>query len=66
MRTHIELQDELLEQVITLGHFNTKKDAVNSALAAYAKQPKREELLNMEVGKVNWQGDLNQLRANRN
>lgn len=65
MRTHIELQDELLEQVITLGHFNTKKEAVNSALAAYANQLKREELLNME-GKVNWQGDLNQLRANRN
>lgn len=65
MRTHIELQDELLEQVISLGHFNTKKEAVNSALAAYANQLKREELLAME-GKIHWQGDLEQLRQGRN
>ncbi len=65
MRTHIELQDELLEQVISLGRFNTKKDAVNSALAAYANQLKREALLKLE-GKVRWQGDLDQLRQSRN
>lgn len=64
MRTHIELQDELLDQVLSLGHFQTKKEAVNSALAAYANQLKRKQLLTL-YGKVNWQGNLTQLRDNQ-
>ena len=65
MRTHIELQDDLLKQVISLGHFDTKKEAVNSALAAYVNQLKREELVKL-AGAVNWQGDLKRLRQSRN
>lgn len=64
MRTHIELQDDLLEQVLTLGHFRTKKDAVNSALAEYANLLKRRALLGME-GTVSWSGNLDQLRQTR-
>jgi Arc/MetJ family transcription regulator len=37
MKTHIELDDELLEQVFRLGGFATKKAAVNTALAEYVK-----------------------------
>lgn len=64
MRTHIELQDELLDQVLTLGHFRTKKDAVNSALAEYANLLKRRELLEMK-GKIAWDAPLDQLRQTR-
>ncbi len=64
MRTHIELDDALLEQVCALGHFATKKAAVNSALAEYAKLLKRQKLLALR-GQVEWQGDLTRLRANR-
>lgn len=64
MKTHIELDDELLEQVFQLGGFATKKAAVNTALAEYAKLLKRRELLEMR-GQVRWEGDLAALRANR-
>jgi Arc/MetJ family transcription regulator len=64
MKTHIELDDELLEQVFQLGGFATKKAAVNTALAEYAKLLKRRELLAMP-GHVRWEGDLAALRADR-
>jgi Arc/MetJ family transcription regulator len=64
MKTHIELDDELLEQVFQLGGFATKKAAVNAALAEYAKFLKRRELLAMR-GEVRWEGDLAALRADR-
>ncbi len=64
MRTHIELQDDLLDQVLTLGHFRTKKDAVNSALYEYAALLKRRELLGMR-GNISWDANLDQLRQTR-
>jgi Arc/MetJ family transcription regulator len=64
MRTHIELDDSLLNQVINLGKFETKKAAVNAALADYVKRLKRARLLKLE-GKIAWQGDLDRLRSRR-
>lgn len=64
MKTHIELDDQLLEEVFRLGGFETKKAAVNAALAEYAKVLKRRELLEMR-GQVRWEGDLAALRADR-
>ena len=64
MKTHIELDDALLEEVFRMGRFSTKKAAVNAALAEYAKLLKRRELLQMQ-GKMPWAGDLDALRANR-
>lgn len=65
MRTHIELDEHLLTQVQHLGRFATKKAAVNTALAEYAKLLKRRQLLELR-GKIQWEGDLDQLRASRN
>ncbi len=64
MKTHIELDDAVLEQVFKLGGFATKKAAVNAALAEYAKLLQRRDLLAMR-GKVRWEGDLDALRADR-
>jgi Arc/MetJ family transcription regulator len=64
MRTHIELDEHLLTQVQNLGRFTTKKAAVNTALAEYAKRLKRRQLLELR-GKVHWEGDLDRLRASR-
>jgi Arc/MetJ family transcription regulator len=64
MKTHIELDDALLEQVFKLGGFETKKAAVNTALAEYAKLLARRELLALR-GKIRWEGDLNEMRADR-
>ena len=64
MKTHIDLDEQLLEQVVQLGGFDTKKAAVNTALAEYVKLLKRRELLAMR-GQVRWEGDLAALRADR-
>ena len=64
MKTHIDLDGQLLDEVVQLGGFDTKKAAVNTALAEYVKLLKRRELLAMR-GQVRWEGDLAALRADR-
>ncbi len=64
MKTHVEVDEELLQEVIRLGAFGTKKAAINAALVELSKALKRRELLALR-GKVRWQGDLDQLRATR-
>ena len=64
MRTHLDLDDALLEEVITLGAFPTKRAAVMAALEELAKRFKRRELAAMR-GKVAWEGDLEQWRTSR-
>lgn len=64
MRTHVELDDRLIEQVLQLGQFPTKKAAIHAALEDYVKVLKRRQLLALR-GKVAWEGDLEALRSSR-
>ncbi len=64
MKTHVEVDEALLAEVIRLGPFGTKKAAIHAALVELSKALKRRELLALR-GKVRWQGDLGQLRAAR-
>jgi Arc/MetJ family transcription regulator len=64
MATHIELDEALLKQIVRLGHFSTKKAAVNAALAEYLRHLKRRQLLELR-GKVHWDGDLDAMRSSR-
>jgi Arc/MetJ family transcription regulator len=64
MRTHIDLDPELIEQVMHMGHFPTKRAAIHEALREYANILKRRELLALK-GKLVWEGDLDGLRTNR-
>src|SRR5205823_14746130 len=64
MKTRIELDEAVLEEVLKLGGFGTKKAAVHAALAGYANLLKRRELLAMR-GKIPWEGNLDELRADR-
>ena len=64
MRTHVELDDEVLDQVLALGGFPSKKAAVNAALGEYFNTLKRLQLLALR-GQVQWQGDLVSLRQSR-
>jgi len=65
MRTHVDLDEALLDQVVELGHFPTKKAAIQAALVEFVKTLKRRQLLALR-GQVPWQGDLDQLRSTRN
>ncbi len=64
MKTHIDLDEALLKQIFELSGFATKRAAVNTALAEYLKLLQRRELLNLR-GKIPWEGDLNEMRADR-
>jgi Arc/MetJ family transcription regulator len=64
MRTHIELDADVIDQVMSLGQFSSKKAAVNTALAELAQSLKRRQLLALR-GKVAWQGNLDALRGTR-
>lgn len=64
MRTHVEVDDEVLQQVMNLGGFSSKKTAINTALSEFSRALKRRQLLAMQ-GKVKWHGDLDALRQDR-
>ena len=64
MRTHIELDGDVIDQVMDLGQFPSKKAAVNAALLELAQSLKRRQLLALR-GKVVWQGSLDTLRSAR-
>jgi Arc/MetJ family transcription regulator len=64
MRTRVEIDDQLLAQVMQLGQFPTKKAAIHAALEEFVKTLKCQQL-RASRGKLDWQGDLDQMRASR-
>lgn len=64
MRTHIELDDQLIATAQSLSGLKTRKATVDAALRAYVKGLKRQRLLELR-GQVAWEEDLAQLRAAR-
>lgn len=64
MRTHVELDEKVLEQVMDMGQFASKKAAIQTALSELARSLKRRQLLALR-GQVQWQGNLDALRAQR-
>ena len=47
MRTLIDIQDELMEELLRTSKARTKKEAITLAIRNYLKQKKREELEKM-------------------
>lgn len=64
MRTQVDLDEQLLAQIVQMGAFPSKKAAIQAALVEFVKTLKRRQLLALR-GQIQWQGDLDQLRANR-
>ena len=64
MKTHVDVDDGVLLEVMRMGKFSSKKTAINTALAEYLRKLKRLDLLAMR-GNVPWVGDLDKLRADR-
>lgn len=63
MRTNIDINDELLQKAMTMSHLKTKKAIVELALQQYIDRQARLDLLSL-FGKVQWDGDLEQMRTN--
>jgi Arc/MetJ family transcription regulator len=63
-RTNIDIDDKLVKEGLKVTHLRTKKELVNFALEELIKKARRKRILELE-GKVQWEGDLNQMRASR-
>ena len=64
MPMHIDLDESLVNEVMLLGAYPTKKAAVNAALAEYVRMLKRRRLLELR-GQVPWEGSLDRMRDRR-
>ena len=58
MTTNLALDDELIVEVLRIGHFKSKKDAVNTALAEYVQRHKQSEIMDL-FGKIDIDFDYN-------
>lgn len=64
VKTHLDIDEDLLAEAMRRGGHQTKRAAVHVALYEYIQQRKRIELLGLR-GQVRWEGDLDQMRKNR-
>lgn len=62
MRTNIDIDDTLLNEIIRKTNHKTKKAAVNTALLEYVRKLKLTELARLR-GKIKWEGDLDEMRS---
>ena len=62
MRTNIVIDDGLLDDAIKLTGAKTKKEAVELGLRTLIALKKQENIKKFR-GKLNWEGDLDQLRT---
>jgi len=63
-RTNIELDEKLVAEALKMTRIKTKKKLVDYALRHLVSKIKRKKLLEME-GRVEWTGNLNEMRKSR-
>lgn len=61
MRTNIEIDDKLMADALAATGLKTKREAVELGLKTVLKLKQQEEFRQFR-GKLNWQGDLDQMR----
>lgn len=64
MRTNIDIDDELMKQAMEATGATTKKAAVEVALRKVV-QLKKQERIREWFGKIDWEGDLDEMRESR-
>jgi Arc/MetJ family transcription regulator len=65
MRTNIDIDDKLMQEAMRFSGAETKKAAVETALAFYVKLKSQAVALRALRGSVQWEGDLEQSRLGR-
>jgi Arc/MetJ family transcription regulator len=61
MRTTLNIDDEALQAAMTLAQGRSKTEVINEALRRFVRAKKRLRLLELQ-GKVEWEGELDDLR----
>ncbi|MBD0255144.1 MAG: type II toxin-antitoxin system VapB family antitoxin [Cytophagales bacterium] len=62
MKTNVEIDEALLSEAKKLSQAKTKKQVVEQALQHYIQSLYRKQMLELR-GKVQWEGDLDQMRS---
>ncbi len=63
MRTNIEIDDTLLQQVMRATGARTKREAVDAALLQMVRLKQQEAL--MQLWGIGWEGDLDEMRTSK-
>ena len=63
MRTNIVIDDDLMADVLRVGGFTTKREAVESALRAFLNARAEDDVRALR-GRLRWEGDLDAMRTN--
>ncbi|WP_028323008.1 type II toxin-antitoxin system VapB family antitoxin [Desulfatiglans anilini] len=61
MRTNIVIDDELINEAMTLSQLKTKKAVVETSLRLLIQIKKQERIKDLR-GKLKWDGDLDKMR----
>ena len=64
MRTNIVIDDTLMNETLRLTGLKTKREAVELGLQTLLRLRQQEESRSFR-GKLNWQGDLEQMRTDK-
>ncbi len=64
MRTNVVIDDDLMKAALDATGLKTKRAVIEAGLQTLLRLNRQSELKNLR-GKLNWEGDLNQLRENR-
>ncbi|MTI87036.1 MAG: type II toxin-antitoxin system VapB family antitoxin [Balneolaceae bacterium] len=62
MRTNIVIDDDLMDEALKVSRLKTKKDAVEEGLKLLVQRKKQESIKDLR-GKLNWEGDLEDMRT---
>ncbi|ARB44263.1 type II toxin-antitoxin system VapB family antitoxin [Alloalcanivorax xenomutans] len=62
MRTNIVIDDKLMAEALKASGCETKKEAVEQGLKLLVRLNRQQELRKLR-GKVQWEGDLDQMRG---
>lgn len=62
MRTNIVIDDELMTSAIQATGLKTKREAVEQGLKLLVQQGQQKKIRKLR-GKLNWEGDLDQMRG---
>jgi Arc/MetJ family transcription regulator len=64
MRTNIEIDDELIQEALRVSGLKTKRAVVEAGLRMLLRLKRQEDILVL-VGKVHWEGNLDESRQGR-
>jgi Arc/MetJ family transcription regulator len=64
MRTRIVIDDQLMQDALLATGLRTKREAVELGLRTLLRLRQQEEIRRFR-GKLNWQGDLDTMRADK-